>query len=379
MLRTKRLATCAFSALFMLLGAVPAVQAQNKPFPEAWFFPDRPANLKAIEGKLMPELKLKTWIGSQVSASDMKGKVVVIDFWATWCGPCVAAIPHNIELVKKFKDKGLVFVGVHDANSGWDGAQSMVNEKKINYSVARDQDGGLSAKAYGLGFWPTYVVIDRKGIVRGAGLMPNQVDHAVEMLLAESAPTAKAESTSEFPAEWFYGGDSRASSMKATEGKPMPTLVATKWNDQPLAPADTKDRVVIVHFLASGNPASMRQAETLAVIEKEMGPQGVVVLGVSPADDSWDTLAKLVEEGKLPSRLCQDAFQAQDPSKEEKKAVSQGAIATAFGVRYFPATIVVDRTGKVRATGVKADKVKEIASKLLAENTSKPAVGEAGK
>lgn len=376
MLRIKRLVSGVVPALFMLLAAAPVSHAQTKPLPDAWFFPDRPAGLKAIEGKPMPELKTSTWIGDKVSVSAMKGKVVVIDFWATWCPPCVAAIPKNIELVKKYKDQGLVFIGVHDANSGWDGAAGMVTDKKINYPVAKDADGGVSAKAFGLGFWPTYIVVDRKGVVRGAGLAPNSVGDAVKMLLAESGPAAAPESKSEFPADWFYGGDGRAATMKAVEGKAMPMLVASKWNDQPLSAADMKDRVVIVHFLASGNPASMRQAETLAALEKEMGPQGVVVLGVAPHNDSWDALAKLIEEKKLPSKLCQDAMQAQEPGKDEKP--SSGVIANAFGVRYVPATVVIDRTGKIRAAGVKVDKVKEIASKLLAESTAKP-TADAGK
>jgi thiol-disulfide isomerase/thioredoxin len=356
----------------MLAATTPNGHAQTKSLPDAWFFPDRPANLKALEGKPVPELKLKTWIGDQVSASGMKGKVVVIDFWATWCGPCVGAIPKNVELVKKYKDEGLVFIGVHDAASGWDGAQTMVSEKKINYPVARDQDGGVSAKAFGLGFWPTYVVVDRKGIVRGAGLSPGSVGEAVKLLLAEPAPgPAVSETAGEFPAEWFYGGAGRAAAMKASEGKPMPALAGTKWNGEPLTPAEAKDRVVVVHFLASGNPAAMFQAGELAALEKEMGPQGVVVVGVAPADDSWEALGALVEEGKLPSRLCQDTAPAEAVDKEGKKAARHGAIASGFGVRYFPATVVIDRTGKVRAAGVKVDRVKAIAGKLLAENIAK--------
>ncbi|WP_410968890.1 TlpA disulfide reductase family protein, partial [Salmonella sp. SAL4444] len=83
-------------------------------------------------------MDLSSWANGEVSADDMKGKVVLVDFYATWCGPCMAAIPHTNELLKKYKDKGLVVVGVCTSKRGQDKMETTVKEKNIEYPTAKD-------------------------------------------------------------------------------------------------------------------------------------------------------------------------------------------------------------------------------------------------
>jgi thiol-disulfide isomerase/thioredoxin len=140
----------------------------------------------ALEGKPMPALDVTGWVNGEVTPEQMKGKVVLVDFYATWCGPCMAAIPHNNEMLKKYKDQGLVIVGVCTHNRGQDKMNQTVKDRGIEYPTARDPDL-KSQKAWAVHYYPTYALIDRKGIVRVIGLQTPNVEKAVKKLLDEKA------------------------------------------------------------------------------------------------------------------------------------------------------------------------------------------------
>lgn len=140
-----------------------------------------------LVGKKAAALNVETWVnGKALTDADLKGKVVLLDFWAVWCGPCIATFPHLIEWNEKYADKGLVMIGLtkyynYDWNAEKDRAersQGTVAPEKEQAMLAKFaeqhklthrfgvQKTNETAEFYGVTGIPQVVVIDREGVVR---------------------------------------------------------------------------------------------------------------------------------------------------------------------------------------------------------------------
>ena len=177
--------------LLLAIGSLVSIllPAAASEFPDNWTWDDKPehrADHAALEGKPMPSLSVTNWINGELKPADLKGKVVVVDFYATWCGPCMAAIPHNNAMLKKYQSKGLVVVGVCTNKKGQENFTANAKQHNIEYPVATDPEL-KSQKTWAVHYYPTYAIIDRKGIVRAIGLQPEHVEAVVKKLLAEPA------------------------------------------------------------------------------------------------------------------------------------------------------------------------------------------------
>ena len=140
--------------------------------------------LNEMQGKPAPKLALKGWINSKpLTLENLKGKIVVLDFWATWCGPCLAAIPHTNEMMEHYANKGVVFIGVC-AQRGAEKMVDTVKQRGIKYPVATD--AGTNA-AYKANSYPDYYIIDRNGVLRWADIANREVEKAIKILLEEKA------------------------------------------------------------------------------------------------------------------------------------------------------------------------------------------------
>lgn len=112
-------------------------------------------------GSMAADFTLQDLSGKNVTLSDMKGKVVLLEFWATWCPPCRASIPGIERLHEKYKDKGVVVLAVSMDDGGWDAVQSFVKEQGIKYTVLKGNDD--VAVKYQVRSIPMLMVVDKEG------------------------------------------------------------------------------------------------------------------------------------------------------------------------------------------------------------------------
>jgi peroxiredoxin len=141
-----------------------------------------------LVGKPAPDFELQLLTGKKFQLAQNRGRVVVLDFWATWCGPCLTAMPLVDRIVHEFDGAGVQLIAVNQQETPKQ-ITSMLERHKLNLTVALDRDGGVSQK-YRAESIPQTVIIDRTGNVARVfvGIGPNSAETLREALRSVLAP-----------------------------------------------------------------------------------------------------------------------------------------------------------------------------------------------
>ena len=144
------------------------------------------ARPELVRAKLVPNFSVTTMDGRKLSMDDLQGKVVLLDFWATWCGPCREALPHIQQVAKKFKDEPLIILSVSlDTNEqAW---KEFVDKHEMTWPQYRD--GGFTgpvAKMFGVNAIPHTFTVDADGVLQEEHIGDASIEGKLKKLIARA-------------------------------------------------------------------------------------------------------------------------------------------------------------------------------------------------
>ncbi len=343
--------------------AAEAVKKPRAPFRESY------GKLRA--GEVVPDFTVLTPEGKVAKFSDYaKGKTVILDFWATWCGPCQKAMPHYQEIYDRYRDKNVVILGVccFDTRENYD-KWVAEHKGKLTFPTVFDPVGKPESKdkeAYAktvmmqlshgsLTPLPTTLVVNAAGQLVGsyAGYGEVARDALANLLMIAGVELAVADK----PKVFFPAGSTakpvvnlpaktnpKAGTLQAGTVAPDFTMQTAAGKEVKLS--DFKGKVVILDFWATWCVpciASMPHTQEIAAKYKD---QGVVVL----ASGTSDYIAKFKEWIPKNQPKYPDLLFAFDPNERDSATFDQRASSKHYHVMGIPTQFVIDREGKITAT-----------------------------
>jgi thiol-disulfide isomerase/thioredoxin len=174
-----------FPSVLLALGLVALASCLGEP--ESSTPAAKKANLVKVGsevGNRAPEIASENLVGNPVRLTDLRGKIVVLDFWATWCKPCRDMIPDSRKLVERFKDEPFVLVSI-SIDDKKDTLTAFLANNNMPWTHWWNGPGGSAIEAYKINGIPAIFVLDADGIIRYHNIRGKSLEKAVDTLLSE--------------------------------------------------------------------------------------------------------------------------------------------------------------------------------------------------
>ena len=256
-------------------------------------------------GETAPELGLEQVLqapaGTEVTWEKLRGKVVVLEFWATWCAPCIAAIPHLNELADHFKGKPVQFIAITDEQSKL--IETFLKKRPMRAWIGLDTDKSMF-KAYSVGGIPHTVVVNTNGVIEGITYpMSLKVEHIENLLAGKPAgiPTPKL-------------SDKQLTAGSLPEGKPPVFQVIVR-------PSEETSSGMSSGAVGKGEFGVMHEYK---VSGTTLGSALPATFGV--------TTARLIVKAELPKGNFDFLVRLPQKESDRVKPLLQDALRTSFGL-----------------------------------------------
>lgn len=339
-------------------GEIPKPQNRTSVRPSEWI------------GKPAPEFEVQDLKGEELSLEKYKGHVVLLDFWATWCGPCIAELPNVKKVYEKYKDQKFQIIGI-SLDRAQKPLETMIEKDGLSWVHHWDQ-GGQIANQYKVTGIPSMFLLDGQGVIRKAGLRGHALGTAVAELVEENltnpggtpkiSPKSNAPPKS-IPATKLIKPNPQIEPVPRANkkvqdwvGKPAPDFQVQDLNGEELSLEKYKGQIVLLDFWATWCPPCINEIPKLKKVYEKYKDQKFQIIGVS-LDRTMPPLAAYVQDEAL----------AWVHYWDENRTVRNQ-----YGVTAIPTAFLIDGEGIIRKASLGGFDVDAAIAELMKAKITKP-------
>jgi len=311
-------------------------------------------------GKPAPEFKVKDLKGEELTLEKYRGQVVLLDFWATWCGPCINELPNVKRTYEEYKDQKFQIIGI-SLDRSQQPLETFVKNEGLGWVHYWDQ-GGKIANQYKVTGIPSMFLLDGKGVIRKTNLRGHALETSVAELVKENLakPNPKSpESTSPrktIPATKMLKMDTPPQPIGQGPGewvgKPAPDFKVMDVNGEELSLKDYRGQVVLLDFWATWCGPCINEMPKLKNTYQNYKDQKFQIIAISLDRSKTPLDAYIEKEG-----LAWEHYWDQDRK-----------VRTQYGVTAIPTAFLIDGEGIIRKASLGAFDVESAVAELVKEN-----------